>query len=207
MSGGVRAGRLVQTGSLVWGAEVQAGVVDLNETFVIGPVREIGAHSNSVPNLGSINNSTDTLTARFELQAAAAFRARVGLPVGDRFLVSAFAGPAVAQARLAASQTSQIVITRITFPSGAAHFDTIMTVVERVTSGPEESKAVFGGTVGGAVDFHMTDQWLLHAEAGLTVYDDIEAASGGPGGSSGGDSRVSYAPTLYAVSLGVTRRF
>ncbi len=197
----------MQTGSFVWGVEAQAGVVDLNETFVIGPVQDSGAHSNFVPNLGSINNTTDTLTAQFEIQAAASLRARVGLPVGERFLVSAFAGPAVAQTRLSAAQTSQIIITRSVLVPGGAHFNTITTVVERSTSGSEESKAVFGGTVGGAVDFHMTDQWLLHAEAGLTFYDHIEAASGGLGGSSGGDSRMSYAPTLYAVSLGVTRRF
>lgn len=206
-SGAMRVGRLWQARSLVWGAEIRAGIVDLNETFVIGPVRDISAHSNSVPNLGAINNSTDTLTARFELEAVGSIRARIGVPVGDRFLASAFAGPAVALGRLSASQTSQIIITRSIFTPGSAHFNTITTVVERATSGPEESRAMVGATVGGAIDYRMSDDWLLHAEAGLTFYHDIEAASGGLGGSSGGDSRISYAPTLYAVSLGATRRF
>jgi opacity protein-like surface antigen len=204
-SGGLRVGRLAQTGSFVWGVEAQAGLLDLNRTFVVGSVRDTRGHSNFVPNLGSVNNTTDTLTAQLDIEAAASLRARVGLPVGDRFLVSAFAGPAVAQARLSASQTSQIVITRSVL--GPFGFNTITTVVDRATSGPEESKAVFGGTLGGALDYRVSGDWLLHLEAGMTVFDDIEAASGGLGGSSGGDSRVSYSPRLYAVSLGLTRRF
>lgn len=206
-AGAMRIGRLMQAGSLVWGTEIQAGIVDLNETFVIGPVRDTAAHSNFIPGLGSVNSSTDTLTAEVELEAVASLRARVGLPIGDRWLVSAFAGPAVAQARLSAGQTSQIIINRFELFPGGAHFNIITTFVDRATSGSRETKAVFGGTVGGAIDYRIADQWLLHGEAGMTVYDDIEAASGGLGGSSGGDSRVSYAPRLYSVSLGVTRRF
>lgn len=204
-SAGLRIGWLSQVRGIVWGIEGQAVVTDIGDTFTIGPVPvPAGARTNFIPGFGSYNNSRDTLTAGFAVDASAALRLRAGLPLGDRWLVTAFAGPAAASASLNLRQDSQIVVVENVL--GPFGFDMRTRVEERTTRGEPQDEVIWGGNVGAAIDMQLGGNWSAHAEAGVSFYNAVEARSGG-GGASGGNSQFSYAPVLYSMSLGVARRF
>lgn len=193
-AGSLYAGRLFDAGRLVVGLEAQLTAVDQTETFTIGPV----------PAFRGTPPATETLTAGLELSATASLRARAGLRLGDRVLVSAFAGPTAALTELRVSQSTEVLeIEWVLTPFG--HRQRFFST-PRTTTGHAESQTLWGGVVGGMIEAKLSENWSARAEGSLSFYDSIEARSGG-GGAEGGDSSFSYKPNLYAFSLGLTRRF
>lgn len=193
-AGSIYAGRLFGAGRLVVGLEAQLTANNQTETFSVGPVSSFRGSP----------QETESLTADLGVYATASLRARAGLPLGDRVLVSAFAGPTAAKADLSVSQTTDVIGIRwVLTPFG---FRQEFFSTPRVTLGRTESETLWGGVVGGTIEAKLSDKWLGRIEGSLSFYDEIEARSGG-GGAEGGDSQFSYRPNLYAFSLGVTRRF
>lgn len=191
----IHVGRLFDAGSLVIGLEAQLTAVDQAETFVIGPVP---AFRQATP------PTTESVTADLELSGTASLRARAGLRLGDRVLVSAFAGPTAAKADLSVRQATDVLESRFVLTPFGLRQEFFVT--PRTTTGATESQTLWGGVVGGMVEAKLSESWSARAEASLSFYDAIEARSGG-GGAEGGDSAFSYEPNLYSFSLGLTRRF
>ncbi len=198
----LRAGRLFQSGSLVWGLEGQVGGARLDRDFEFGPFDAGTIRTVPLPGVASPTRTVDSLSTTLEIDAVASLRARVGLPLGDRALVSVFAGPALARARASLTQKSVIEAFSCTNPARPAMC--FNNPVEVINVGPGSDDDLWGGVIGGAVDLKLSDRWIVRGEAGVSRYDDIQARSGGTGG---GDSRFAYEPELYWVSIGLSRRF
>jgi len=207
----LKAGRLFEGARMVWGVEGEVRANGPDRTFVIGPVssdsfisaRDLSLIGNNRP-AGGLATTTDTLVADFETQEEASLRLRVGVPVSDRFLVSAFAGPTVVNSDLALRQDSTVAgIVGFTDALGSRLVFTGFPTGTYSTDG-STSETLVGGVIGATVDAKLTDRWLLNAEASLARYDAIEATTPAYAGSG---SRFSYEPTLYSVSLSLIRRF
>jgi hypothetical protein len=212
-TGGVEAsaGRLLNTGGgWVWGLEARIGKAALDERFSIGPVDADPLAFGPGGEISYVFGTEDRLTADLDLGAQVSLRARMGYPLGDRVLVSAFAGPSILAADLAVRQDSVIQYGAIRiapffpdWPDGPGRPYTVLYDVDQSLSG-RESETLIGGTVGAAIDVKLTDRWLVHAEGGLSGYPAIEARTSAYGGAG---SRFSYRPRLYSISLGLAYRF
>lgn len=200
--GGVRAGRLFEQGSFVWGIELQANAARLEQNFTVGPIDAGPIRTNSVLLSGTfpstINNSNDTLIADFKTDFVSSIRARIGIPIGDRILVSAFGGPSFAKANLRARQDSLIIIQTCNNPFRPALCGAEGTDVS--SQGSDEDKFLAGAVVGAALDLRLTERWIIHGETSLSRYQSIEADAGN-------GSKVGYEPELYSASLGLAYRF
>ncbi len=189
VSGSLYVGRRFEVGRLVVGVEAQVDVVEVSETFIVGPTTTYPAA------LGP-----DTLSAELAISHPVSIRARAGVPIGDRVLVSAFAGPVAAEAKMTVTQSGvRLDVTpdlRFSFIA-----------VPYSTTGFTDSRILLGAVVGGTIDVRLSDDWSARAETGWSFYDSIEARSGLVPGSNGGASPLAYKPRLYAFSLGLTRRF
>ncbi|WP_396592740.1 outer membrane protein [Brevundimonas sp. R86498] len=199
-----RAGRLFERGDWVWGIEVQSGGAALDERFSIGPIDADPLAYGPGGELAYVFGSNDTLAADLDIGVQTSVRARIGRPISDRVLLSAFAGPSVLRADLKLRQDSTVQYAALRFTTvlpGRPY--TVPYLVDQSVAG-EESGHVTGGTIGAAVDVKLTERWLVHAEGNLSRYGAIEAQTPAYAGSG---SRFSYAPTLYSVSLGLAYRF
>ncbi|MBN8529716.1 MAG: outer membrane beta-barrel protein [Caulobacterales bacterium] len=203
----LKAGRLMETGRWVWGfeGEIQTGGPDAPFTVAPGSFRrtDVLTQRPYVPLSWGYVDTTDVLKADFELRGEASIRARVGLPVSDRVLVSAFAGPSVVQADLGLRQNSSVfrllpftdvLHSRIVFDGGTREFS----VASR------NSDTLVGAVVGAGVDVQLTGGWRINGEASLARYDAIETVAPAYAGTG---SRFSYEPTLYSLSVSLIRRF
>ena len=206
LSGGARFARLFDAGSFVWGLE---GTVDyslLKQSFDFGPfdAQPLQASgflgSDTVPS--DIGRSTDTLTARFKVDGTASARARIGVPLGYRLLVSAFVGPTLAKSSLSVRQSTSLLIQKcrnsprpaLCAASGGDQAD--------FSSQSSQDDYLVGAVLGGAWDLRITDHWVAHGEASLSRYKALETTTGSAGGSS-----VSYRPEIYQISAGIVYRF
>jgi opacity protein-like surface antigen len=207
----LKAGRLFENGRVVWGVEGEIRTGGPDRIFVVGPVsseaainaRDLSLIGNNRP-AGGLATTTDTLVADFETQEQASLRLRVGLPVSERFLISAFAGPSVMQTDLTLRQDSVVEgFVQFTDALGSRLVVRPFPTGSYSVSG-SNGETLFGGVIGASVDARLTDRWLLNGEASLTRYDAIEAMTPAYAGSG---SRFSYEPTLYSVSLSLIRRF
>lgn len=207
----LKAGRLFERGRVVWGVEGEVRTDGPDRIFVVGPVssraeinaRDLSLIGNNRPSGGSAT-TTDTLIADFETQEQASLRVRAGLPVSERLLVSAFAGPSVMKTDLTLRQDSVVEgIVGFTDALGSRLVFRSFPTASYSVSG-NSSETLFGGVIGATVDAKLTDRWLLNGEASLARYDAIEATTPAYAGSG---SRFSYEPTLYSVSLSLIRRF
>lgn len=200
---GVRAARLFQSDRWVIGVEGRIEAGGAEQAFVLGPVEADPVRGDGPGTLGGLYASSDTLTADVSFKTSASLRLRAGVPVGDRILVSAFAGPAWTQADLSLVQDSTFSSLYVVLVPGF-HFNYFYQTFESSTStAPTES--AFGVTGGVIVDAALTERWSLRAEAGLTKFNTLEAQA--PGGPQGGASRFSIAPLLYSASIGLSYRF
>ncbi|NBB61436.1 outer membrane beta-barrel protein [Pseudomonas sp. ODNR1LW] len=199
---GVRAGHLFDHRSFVWGVELQANAARLEQRFTVGPIDAGPIRTNTVlldgSRPGTVNNSNDTLKADFKVDAVASLRARIGVPIGDRTLVSAFGGPSFVKTSLRARQDSSITIQICTNPSRP----TLCALEGRDVSSQSlyEDKIVAGAVVGAALDFRLTDRWSIHGETSLSRFQSVEAYAGN-------SSKIGYEPELYSAGFGATYRF
>lgn len=145
-----------------------------------------------------VTQNTDSFGYGVDIQKTASLRVRVGHPVNERLLISAFAGAAWVEANLDLRQNTTFDIVRV------------VTMVPRPRYRPDTAQAstldnasdnAFGVTFGGIAEWRLTDQFGVRAEAGLSYFDDlaIDSATGG--------TRFSIAPQLYHANLGLTYRF
>lgn len=202
ISAGVRAGRLFDHRSFVWGIELQANAARLEQRFTVGPIDAGPIRTNTVlldgARPGTVNNSNDTVKADFKLDAVASLRARIGVPIGDRTLVSVFGGPSLAKTSLRTGQDSSIIIQSCTNPLRPTLCS--LDIRDVSSQGLYEDKILAGAVVGAALDFRLTDRWSIHSETSLSRFQSVDA-------SAGNDSKIGYEPELYAAGFGATYRF
>lgn len=202
-----RAGRLIETGQWVLGLEARVNAGGPDETFHIRPVmihRTDVLTQQPIPfSRGDVYN-WDSLKADLHLDGEASIRARIGASVGDRFMVSAFAGPTVTRANFVLRQDSTVswflpvldtLLSRVLFDAGTRTFS---------ATGEPARKTLIGAVVGAGADMRLNEHWRISGEASLARYDGIEATVPAYGGSG---SHVSYEPTLYSLSVSLIRRF
>lgn len=207
----VKGGRLFERGRFVWGLEGEVRANGPDRIFIVGPVtsesfvnaRDLSLIGNNRPQGGQAT-TTDSLVADFETQEEVSLRLRVGLPLGDRFLVSAFAGPSLINTDLSLRQGSSVAgIVGFTDALGSRLVFTAFPTANYSVTG-SSNETLFGGVIGASFDAKLTDRWILNGETSLARYDAIEATTPAYAGSG---SRFSYKPTLYSVSLSLIRRF
>lgn len=200
----LRAARLSQAGAWVFGVEGRIEAGGARQDFVLGPVDAQPLQGQGAGTLGSLTSSQDTLIADAEFKASGSLRLRAGLPLGDRIMVSAFAGPAWAQTDLRLTQNSEINSLHVTLIPGASHFNYNYQRFESSVS-TSSGESVFGATGGVIADAALTGRWALRAEAGLTQYGELDIRA--PGGASGGASHFTIKPLLYSANVGLSYRF
>lgn len=198
----VRGGKLFATNKWVWGAEVQVSSGSLDGALRIGPVDADPLGFGPGGELSYIFGTEDTLSASLDLKRQASVRARVGRSIGDRLLLSAFAGPTIVQGHLRLRQDSVVDYAAIRFTQFFRPFTVVYPVEASVSA--EERDTLSGGVVGGALDLKLTDHWRVYAEASVSQYEAIEVKTPAYGGTG---SQFSYKPELYTVGLGLAYRF
>ncbi len=202
----LNGGRLVQTGRWVVGVEGRFTVLGPTASFSINPgtIRVTDVRSQRpYPLDGGYADTQDTLTANLDLSREASVRARIGLPVGERLMISAFAGPTVVQANLSLRQDS--VVRRFLPVTDALHSRIVFDAGTREFSVAGKARdLLLGSVVGVGIDVQLTDEWRINGEASLARYEAIEATTPAYGGSG---SRFSYEPNLYSVGISLIRRF
>lgn len=199
---GIRAGVLQQMGRLVWGIEAQMAGGDIERSFAVGPVDAGPLRTVFISGVPAPTRTLDSLSADLNIDQRVAVRLRAGLTVGDRALVSVFAGPSRARARLTVVQDS--VIEYFICDNHPVRPGLCFTREVAVSGAGTADDQLWGGVVGGAVDFRIDARWSFHGEVALTQYESVEAQSAGV---SGGNSRLAWEPELYTVNLGVDYRF
>lgn len=159
-----------------------------------------------VPDLGCLQASFDGVAANVEVERIASLRLSAGVPLSDRVLVSAYAGPAVAFGRLEMTQTSLRFTQRPFRPGECSRFcvgGVTTSVVNEILSRTEDDAAL-GVVAGLTADFAVTERIMVRADVG---YSRFEALRGSTGGANGGDSEVRSQLAGLAFGLGFGVRF
>lgn len=204
--GGIRGGYLLQMNPVVLGIEGQFGFGDNSRSTTsrlqtnVGPFNALAIGSPG----GLVDTQSDVVSAHSDLESSGSLRVRLGLPIDDRWLVSAFVGPAIAWAKMQVTQGA--TATNLTFASDPFH-PTIAneTAVFASVTGPSETHCLFGGTTGFAADFALSSNWLIHAEYAFGGFGANSAHVAGPQGSV---TTVSTGMILtHAMTIGVDYKF
>lgn len=154
------------------------------------------------PSVGCLDVSSDRIAANIEVQRIVSLRATAGKSIGDRGLLSAYAGPALAWGRLEMLQTSVYGTSR--FDPSCTRFCTNQPTSVTETRGRTEEDTAWGVVGGLTLDLKITDNLLARADVG---YSRFEALRGSTGGAYGGDSEVRAQSAGFSAGLGFSVRF
>lgn len=157
--------------------------------------------------LSCLVGASDRLSADVSVDRSLALRASIGLPVSDRLLISAYAGPSILWGNLSIAQTSNFTTGRRPI-LGVECFWTCPPYIEtssvtQTVSRTVEDKAL-GFVVGATADLAVTKRWLARAELGYARY---EAIRGTSGGDSGANSEVRAQAAAFEATLGIAMKF
>jgi hypothetical protein len=199
--GGLRATYLWDVGRLVAGVDAQfqfghaVRVAETISSIYAGPLNLCG--------LGCLSGTaTDDLSVKASVSWSAALRARAGLPIGEATLLSAFAGPAILDARVTAHQASNATSFVLGFDpyQPTEGYDLPLTG----SAAGAATRALIGGVVGGSVDYRLSEHWILSAEASVSIFQPLKLNLSEGGGAF---TTVSYRPVLPAVNFGLGYKF
>lgn len=204
--GSIRGGFLWPTIPVVIGVEGEVGYgstrQSLSGTAIDSTVDRIGGvHACGAGTLGCLATATDTLQIKTTVDWTGSLRARLGLPLGDQWLLSGFIGPAFAVARSSMAQQASGSLRSITFST--FHFF----VNEQPISASVAAKRiqlVVGPIAGVGLDFRIAPNWVLRGEYSFTALDDISMRLVGAGGSV---SRFSTSAALHTFRAGIAYLF
>lgn len=158
--------------------------------------------------VGCLLGQIDTIASDIDVKGAAAVRFSMGAPIGDRLLVSAFAGPAITWGNLSLTQTSEIRTGRTLSSAidGCIHTCSAGRELTRINVVQTRSvdDTALGFTLGLTFDLKVTDRLSVRAEG---AYSRFEALGGSPGGIDGAESTVWTRPAGFTGGLGFSVRF
>jgi opacity protein-like surface antigen len=201
--GGLRGGYLFDFDRFVIGVEGEVntggttGAASAGASYAADAANICGQGS-----LGCLTGAArDSVTVRTSLDWSGSLRARIGLPIGDNLLLSAFGGPSFLSASLRASQSAAATSLNIAFTG--FHFFSNETDLSGVTAA-SRSQTLIGGTFGGQIDYRIDQHWMLRGEYGVSIYPSLTVRL--PEGAAAASS-AAFSPTLHAVRLGVAYKF
>jgi opacity protein-like surface antigen len=149
-----------------------------------------------------LRQTSDRIETDVQVRNVLALRATVGRPVGDRVLLSAYGGPAIASARVAILQTS--TYGTFQFDQNCQRFCISQSTAVTETRGGTENDTALGVVVGVTGDVRITDDVHLRGDLG---YQRFEAFRESTGASNGGDSEIRAQSDGLAAGLGLTFKF
>lgn len=198
---GVSYSRLWDKGSVVWGLEGELAYGGQHE-FEVGPYQAGNINARGPGTFGYIDKQLDTVSGELNLQAGLTLKASVGAKLGERALVSLFAGPSVVQTDVKATQSTDFLSIYASLPPGSMHFNYIYNEFAESTSA-SRSETLVGGVLGAEARYRLTDRLTLRAQASVRRYASIDVRVD----AGGGDTRLSLEPQMAAGSLGLLYRF
>lgn len=198
---GVSYSRLWDEGSVVWGLEGEFGYGGQHE-FEVGPYQAGNINARGPGTAGSISKQLDTVRGELDLKAGLTLKASVGAKLGERVLVSLFAGPSVVQADVKTTQVSNYSTSYASYSPGDAHVNYSYGAFTEGASA-SKSETLVGGVLGAEARYRLTDRLTLRAQASVRRYASIDVRVD----AGGGDTRLSLEPQMAAGSLGLLYRF
>lgn len=149
-----------------------------------------------------LGQTSDRIEADLDVRNVLSLRAAAGKQIGDRMLLSAYAGPALGFAQLAMVQTSTYGTSR--FDPSCTRFCVNQPTSVTETRGRTEEDTALGVVVGVTADFAITNALRARADVG---YHRFEAFRGSVGGTNGGDSEVRAQSAAASAGLGLSLQF
>lgn len=149
-----------------------------------------------------LRDTSDRIETDVQVRNVLALRATVGRSVGDRVLLSAYAGPAIASARVTILQTSRYGTSQ--FDQNCRRFCINQPTTVTETRGGTEDDTALGIFVGVTGDVRITDAVHVRGDLG---YQRFEAFRESTGASYGGDSEIRAQSDGLAAGLGLTFNF
>jgi hypothetical protein len=194
----VSYGRLFDEGGFVWGVEAELAHSS-KSSFDIGPWNGGEMVATGPGTVGQIHDQQDDIAGDLQLPVVATLKANMGIKVGHAALVSVFAGPSLARAKLAATQTWNYYTLYCYTPTGNIHAVCDQKVESSRAASAVKSKTLVGATIGGETRYRMADRWMLRSRISLSRYPKIDTLLD----SGGGTTRVSVKPQIVSGSLGL----
>lgn len=194
-------GYLWDRDSIVWGLEGELGYGGKHE-FEVGPYAGGNTIATGPGTQGSLTGQKDTISSELNLTAGLILKASAGLKLGDRMLVSVFAGPSIVQADVKTMQKTDYSTLHVSLPPGSMHFNySYGQFTESVSASRNET--LIGGVLGVEARYRLTERMLVRAQGGIKRYGsvDIRVNAGG------GDTRLSVDPMMAMGSVGLLYRF
>lgn len=155
-----------------------------------------------VASVGCLDQTSDSVAADIEIEQVVSLRVAAGRPIGDRMLLSAYAGPALAFGRLEMLQTSVYGTSR--FDPSCTRFCVNQPTSVTETRGRTADDTALGVVGGVTADLRITDTFSARVDVG---YHRFEALRGSIGGTSGGDSEVWAQSSGFSAGLGLSFQF
>ncbi|MGH7027641.1 hypothetical protein [Brevundimonas sp.] len=144
----------------------------------------------------------DTIGGELNLTAGLTLKASVGAKLGDRTLVSLFAGPSVVLADVKTTQAWAYDTLYTYLPPGGMHFQYVSNAFSESVSA-SRSETLVGGVFGAEGRYRLTDWVTFRAQASVRRYSPIDVAIN----AGGGDTRLSMEPQTVSGGFGVLYRF
>lgn len=200
-----------QFGLLV-GGEANLQVAPIERDYAIGPVRGprtgapravsfvMPATSNGIPAGATVTvlSEDDTITSHIKMDYNLSVRGRIGMPIADLVLVSAYAGVSLSTAQLDVTQHSSQAAAYFFTPTGGTEQSTPLTNTATITSTKQAS--LMGATFGALAEYKVNDEWTGRLDLSYTKFDEISSTN------TRGTS-VSINPNTWSSSLGFSRKF
>jgi opacity protein-like surface antigen len=205
---GAFMGLTFDTFGLVAGGEVNVLISPVEREYSLGPVSSIrtgdpravtfplpastGAPAGSV---GAVLSETDSIHYKVRLDDNVSLRGRIGLPVGDIALLSAYAGVAMTNAQIDFSQHSA--------QTGAFFFGTPEQSIPLSNSGDSnirKQQTLFGTTFGALAEYRLSTEWTGRLDFAYTQFEEASATD-----SVG--STIDIKPRTWSITTGFSRSF
>lgn len=193
--------RLWDHGAVVWGLEGELGYGGQHE-FKVGPYEAGLLNAQGPGTVGVIGNQMDTVGGELDLTAGLTLKASAGAKLGERVLVSLFAGPSIVQADVNTTQSWSYDTSYAYLPPDAIHFQYIRDSFTKSVSA-SKSETLIGAVLGAEGRFRLSDRASLRAQVSVRRYASVDVAVN----AGGGDTRLSMEPQFVSGSLGVLFSF
>lgn len=152
--------------------------------------------------VGCLEQTLDSVSANIDMSRAVSLRVTAGVPVSDRILLSAYAGPAVASGELELVQTS--IYRTSYFDPACTRFCVNVPTTVTETRGRTDRDTVWGVVGGLVMEVRVAENLTARGDVG---YRRFEALRGRVGGVNGGDSEVRAQSVGFNAGLGLSFRF
>jgi len=193
--------RFWDRGSAVWGLEGEIGYGGSHD-FEVGPYEAGFIRANGPGTVGSISKQLDTVGATLDLNAGLTIKASVGVKIGERALLSVFAGPTVVQANVKTTQSWNYDTVYASLLPGDTHFQYRYDNFTESVSG-SRSETLVGGVIGVEGRYRLNERMTLRAQASVRRYTSFDMAID----AGGGETRLSVEPQLVFGSIGLLYSF